>query len=37
MEKEHSLLIFDNRTATEYFFVHLATHLHYHLWQINYH
>ena len=37
MEKEYPLLVFDKRTSTEYFLVHLATHLNYHLGQINYH
>ncbi|MFM9840441.1 MAG: DinB family protein [Cyclobacteriaceae bacterium] len=37
LEKEYSLLVFDKKTSTEYFLVHLATHLGYHLGQINYH
>ncbi|MCI1187678.1 DinB family protein [Hymenobacter sp. DH14] len=34
---EYPLLVFDRKTSTEYFLVHLATHLAYHLGQINYH
>jgi hypothetical protein len=29
--------VFDTMTSTEYLLVHLATHLSYHLGQINYH
>ena len=35
--KEYPLLVFDKKTSTEYFLVHLAAHLAYHLGQINYH
>jgi hypothetical protein len=35
--KEYPLLVFDRETSTEYFLVHLAAHLSYHLGQINYH
>ena len=34
---EYPILVFDNKTSTEYLLVHLATHLTYHLGQINYH
>jgi hypothetical protein len=34
---EYPLLVFDKKTSTEYFLVHLAAHLSYHLGQINYH
>lgn len=37
LDKEYSLLVFDKKTSTEYFLVHLAAHLAYHLGQINYH
>jgi uncharacterized damage-inducible protein DinB len=37
LEKEYPLLVFDKKTSTEYFLVHLATHLTYHLGQVNYH
>ena len=37
LEQEYPLLVFENKTSTEYFLVHLATHLGYHLGQINYH
>jgi hypothetical protein len=37
LKKEYSLLVLSERTSTEYFLVHLATHLNYHLGQINYH
>ncbi|RPD45645.1 DUF1572 domain-containing protein [Hymenobacter sediminis] len=37
LAREYSLLVFDQKTSTEYFLVHLATHLAYHLGQINYH
>lgn len=35
--KEYPVLVFDKVTSTEYLLVHLATHLTYHLGQINYH
>lgn len=34
---EYPLLVFESKMTTEYFLVHLATHLAYHLGQINYH
>ncbi|GAB2871410.1 DinB family protein [Hymenobacter ruber] len=34
---EYPLQVFEARTTTEYFLIHLATHLAYHLGQINYH
>ncbi|SNR30848.1 DUF1572 family protein [Hymenobacter mucosus] len=37
LTREYPLLVFDQKTSTEYFLVHLATHLAYHLGQINYH
>lgn len=37
LKKKHPLLVLSERTSTEYFLVHLATHLNYHLGQINYH
>jgi uncharacterized damage-inducible protein DinB len=35
--EEYPILVFDKRTSTEDLLVHLATHLTYHLGQINYH
>ena len=35
--KEYPIIVFDKATSTEYLLVHLATHLTYHLGQINYH
>lgn len=35
--KEYPVMVFDRATSTEYLLVHLATHLTYHLGQINYH
>lgn len=37
LKNEYPLLVLLERTSTEYFLVHLATHLNYHLGQINYH
>lgn len=37
LKKEYPILVFEERTTTEYLLVHLATHLTYHLGQINYH
>jgi uncharacterized damage-inducible protein DinB len=37
METEYQLLVFEHKTSTGYLLVHLATHLTYHLGQINYH
>ena len=34
---EYPMLVFEKPTSTEYFLVHLTTHLTYHLGQINYH
>ncbi|GGG42763.1 DUF1572 family protein [Epilithonimonas arachidiradicis] len=37
LKKDYPLLVLGEKTSTEYFLVHLATHLNYHLGQINYH
>lgn len=37
LKDEYPMLVFDKKTSTEYFLVHLAMHLSYHLGQINYH
>ena len=37
MREEFPLLVFAEKTSTEYMLAHLATHLSYHLGQINYH
>jgi uncharacterized damage-inducible protein DinB len=37
LSKEYPLFVLDTRTSTEYMLVHLATHLAYHLGQVNYH
>lgn len=37
LAEEYPLLVFDEKTSTGYFLVHLSTHLGYHLGQINYH
>ncbi len=37
LEKEYPILVLPEKTSTEYFLVHLAAHLSYHLGQINYH
>jgi uncharacterized damage-inducible protein DinB len=37
LAKEYPLEVFGHPMTTEYFVVHLATHLNYHLGQINYH
>jgi uncharacterized damage-inducible protein DinB len=37
LEKEHPYLVFESKTSTEFLLVHLATHLAYHLGQVNYH
>ncbi|AHJ95498.1 DinB family protein [Hymenobacter swuensis] len=34
---EYPLLVLEHKTSTEYLLIHLATHLTYHLGQINYH
>ena len=36
MEKDYPMLVFEKKTTVGYFLVHLATHLSYHLGQINY-
>jgi len=37
LKEEYPLLVFKDKTSTEYFLIHLATHLSYHLGQVNYH
>ena len=37
LELEDPILVFDKKTTTYYFLIHLTTHLAYHLGQINYH
>jgi uncharacterized damage-inducible protein DinB len=37
LEAEYPILVFDNKTSTEFLLFHLTTHLAYHLGQINYH
>ena len=37
LTKEYPVLVFSEKTTTEYLLVHLTTHLAYHLGQINYH
>ena len=37
LEKEFPIVVFEKKTSTGYLLVHLATHLSYHLGQINYH
>ena len=37
LKTEYPVLVFEQKTSTEYFLVHLSTHLAYHLGQINYH
>ena len=37
LQSEYPVIVFDFKTSTEYMLVHLATHLTYHLGQINYH
>jgi uncharacterized damage-inducible protein DinB len=37
LAQEYPILVFDQKTSTEYLLVHLTTHLAYHLGQINYH
>lgn len=37
LEAEYPVLVFEAKTSTEFLLVHLATHLTYHLGQINYH
>lgn len=37
LDEEYPMIVLKEPTSTEYFLVHLATHLTYHLGQINYH
>ena len=37
LENEYPVVVFEKKTSTDYLLVHLATHLTYHLGQINYH
>ncbi|MGZ9736452.1 DUF1572 family protein [Flavobacterium sp. GNP002] len=37
LKKEYPLLVFKDKTSTEFMLIHLTTHLTYHLGQINYH
>ena len=37
MEGEYPILVFEEKTSTEFLLVHLTTHLTYHLGQVNYH
>jgi len=37
LQKEYPLLVFEQKTTTAFFLVHLTSHLAYHLGQINYH
>jgi uncharacterized damage-inducible protein DinB len=37
LEEEYPIEVFERRTTVSFFLVHLATHLNYHLGQINYH
>ena len=37
MDGEYPILVFEEKTSTEFLLVHLTTHLTYHLGQINYH
>ncbi|GAB0154868.1 hypothetical protein CHRYSEOSP005_01280 [Chryseobacterium sp. Alg-005] len=37
LKKEYPLVVFENAMTTEYFLIHLLSHLDYHLGQINYH
>lgn len=37
LKDDFPLLVFENKTSTEFMLIHLATHLAYHLGQINYH
>jgi uncharacterized damage-inducible protein DinB len=37
LKKDFPILVFEEKTTTEFFLVHLSTHLTYHLGQINYH
>ncbi|HEV7348196.1 DinB family protein [Telluribacter sp.] len=37
LANEYPVVVFEQKTSTEYLLVHLATHLTYHLGQVNYH
>lgn len=37
LQKQYPVLVFEKKTSIEYMLVHLATHLSYHLGQVNYH
>lgn len=37
LNSEYPILVFSEKTSTEFFLIHLTTHLAYHLGQINYH
>jgi hypothetical protein len=37
LKSEYPLLVLKEKTTTEYFLIHLAMHLSYHLGQVNYH
>lgn len=37
LETEYPVLVWESKTSTEFLLIHLATHLTYHLGQINYH
>lgn len=37
LDEEYPILVFKEKTTTEHFLIHLATHLGYHLGQMNYH
>ena len=37
LKMEFPILVFESKTSTEFFLIHLTTHLAYHLGQINYH
>ena len=37
LHQEYPILVFNEKTSTEYLLVHLTTHLAYHLGQVNYH
>ncbi len=37
LDEEHPFLVFEQKTSTQFLLIHLATHLAYHLGQINYH
>ncbi len=37
LTEEYPVVVFQEKTSTEYMLVHLAVHLDYHLGQVNYH